>query len=86
MTSRDELSGMRELTALQMDHSARGKFIILRTSFIDTLARLGLNDVPHYPDQDVMIRLSTAKQLLEELRKRIEYIESGIEHYHPFMM
>ncbi|WP_405125396.1 hypothetical protein ACI51W_01320 (plasmid) [Pseudomonas marginalis] len=80
MNSKDELSGMRELTSFKMDHSSMGDLIILRTSFVDTLAAIGLENVPVYPDQDVMIRLSMAKLLVTELQKRIDYIEAGIEN------
>lgn len=86
MTSKNEFSGMRELTSFQMDHSVRGDLILLKTSFIDTLTGLGLPDVPHYPDLDVMLRLSTAKTLMQELLKRIDYIEAGIEHDHRIIM
>ncbi|PYZ32324.1 hypothetical protein DNK77_08740 [Enterobacter cloacae complex sp.] len=80
MNSKDELSGMRELTSFKMDHSSMGNLIILRTSFVDTLAAIGLENVPIHPDQDVMIRLSMAKLLVQELQKRIDYIEAGIEN------
>lgn len=79
MSSKDSLSGMRELTSFQMDHSAKGNLILFRSSFVDTLTHLGVENPPHYPDQDVVVRLSVAKQLIHELQKRIDYIESGIE-------
>lgn len=79
MNCKDEISGMRELTSFQMDHSAQGNLILLRTSYIDTLAYLGIQNAPHHPDLDMMIRLDIAKKLVQELQRRIDYIESGID-------
>lgn len=88
MNSKDEISGMREMTSFEMDHSSRGNLIILRTSCVNTLAALGDENVPHYPDEDMMIRLDIAKQLVQELQKRIDCIESGIDmkRDHHFIM
>ncbi|EFE96341.1 hypothetical protein [Serratia odorifera] len=88
MKPQDEIGGMRELTTFQMDHSAKGSLIILRSSFVDTLTYLGVENAPRYADQDVMIKLSVAKRLMHELQKRIDYIESGIEESvdHPIIM
>ncbi|MBL5884875.1 hypothetical protein I7V28_22570 [Lelliottia amnigena] len=80
MNSKDELGGMRELTSFKVDHSCMGNLIILRTSFVDTPEAIGLENVPVYPDQDLMIRLSMAKLLVLELQKRIDYIEAGIKN------
>ncbi|MGX5055461.1 hypothetical protein ACWKX9_17645 [Enterobacter asburiae] len=88
MNSKDEFSGMRELTSFQMDHSPMGNLIILRSSFINTLASIDLKNVQSYPDQGVMIRLSTAKLLIQELQKRIDSIEShtDADTEHHFIM
>lgn len=88
MSSKDEFSGMRELTSFRMDHSSMGDLIILRSSFIDTLASIDLKNAQSYPDQDVMIRLNMAKILVQELQKHIDSIEShtDAEIEHHFIM
>ncbi|CQJ02362.1 hypothetical protein [Yersinia frederiksenii] len=76
---KDEISGMRELTSFNTEHSAFGKFIIMRLSFTDTLTGFRHIEPEVYPDQQVMIRLDAAKKLIRELQRRVDYIESGIE-------
>ncbi|HFO2533648.1 TPA: hypothetical protein ACHJX8_000522 [Yersinia enterocolitica] len=76
---KDEISGMRELTSFNTEHSAFGKFIIMRSSFTDTLTGFRHIEPEVYPDQQVMIRLDAAKKLIRELQRRVDYIESGIE-------
>ncbi|CNI00211.1 MULTISPECIES: hypothetical protein [Yersinia] len=76
---KDEFTGMRELTSFDTAHSAFGEFIIMRSSFTDTLTGFRQIEPEHYPDQQVMIRLDAAKKLIRELQKRVDYIESGIE-------
>ncbi len=79
MNSKDEFSGMRELTSFKTTHSTFGEFVLLRASFTDTLSGFAGIQPTLYPDQQVMIRLSTAKELINELQKRVDDIESGIE-------
>lgn len=74
-----EFSGMRLLTDFQTAHSALGKFVLLKTSFIDTFSGIANFKAETYPDQQVMIRLNEAKALVSELQKRVQYIEAGIE-------
>lgn len=70
---------MRLLTDFQAAHSAFGQFVLLKSSFVDTLSGFADFKAETYPDQQVMIRLSEAKALISELQKRVKYIEAGIE-------
>jgi len=79
MKKQDEFSSMRLLTDFQSAHSAFGKYILLKTSFVDTLSEVFDFRTEDYPDQQVMIRLNEAKALISELQKRVQYIEAGIE-------
>lgn len=80
MKPKDELQGMRLLTDFQAEHSAFGEFVLLHSSFTDTMTTIFPNHVSEFPDQRVMIRLDVAKALISELQKRVDYIEAGIEH------
>lgn len=80
MKPQDEISGMRQLTDFQTDHSSYGQFVLLHSSFTDTMASVCLEKSTSYPDQQVMIRLDIAKELIRELQKRVDYIEAGIEN------
>lgn len=80
MKQQDELQGMRLLTEFQTDHSAYGQFVLLHSSFADTMASVCMAKATDFPDQQVMIRLDVAKALISELQKRVDYIEAGIEH------
>lgn len=80
MKREDEIGGMRLLTDFQTAHSAFGEFVLLHSSFTDTMASVCLAKSTDYPDQQVMIRLDVAKALISELQKRVDYIEAGIEH------
>lgn len=80
MKPQDELQGMRLLAEFQTDHSAFGQFVLLHSSFADTMASVCPAKTTDYPDQRVMIRLNVAKDLINELQKRVDYIEAGIEH------
>lgn len=79
MKSQDEIIGMRQLTNFQADHSAFGGFVLLRSSFVDTMSYVCADKSTTLADQDVMIRLDVAKALIRELQKRVDYIEEGIE-------
>ncbi len=79
MKNQDEFGGMRLLTNFQAAHSAFGEFVLLKSSFSDTLSGFLDFKAETYPDQQVMIRLSEAKALISELQKRVQYIEAGIE-------
>lgn len=79
MKKQNEISGMRLLTKFQAQHSAFGGFVLLSTSFTDTMSVISAEHAEDYPDQNVMIRLSEAKALISELQKRVQYIEAGIE-------
>jgi hypothetical protein len=79
MKNQDEFSGMRLLTDFQTAHSAFGEFVLLKSSFVDTLSGIADFKAETYPDQQVMIRLKEAKALISELQKRVQYIEAGIE-------
>lgn len=79
MKDQDNFSGMRLLTEFKTAHSALGEFVILKSSFVDTLTGVVDSKVEKYPDQQVMIRLSVAKAIIFELQKRVQYIEAGIE-------
>ena len=79
MNEHDSFRGMRLLTEFKAAHSAFGEFVILKSSFVDTLTGVVDSKVEMYPDQQVMIRLSEAKALIIELKKRVQYIEAGIE-------
>lgn len=79
MKNKDEFSGMRLLTDFQTAHSAFGEFILLKASFVDTLSGISGFKAEIYPDQQVMIRLNEAKELIAELQKRVQYIEAEIE-------
>lgn len=76
---KDEFTGMRELTSFETAHSAFGEFIIMRSSFTDTLTGFGPIEPEHYSDQQVMLSLDVAKKIVRELQRCIDYIESGIE-------
>lgn len=80
MKPQDEISGMRQLTDFQADHSAFGRFVLLHSSFTDTMSYVCAEKSTAYPDQEVMIRLDVAKELIRELQKRVDYIEAGIEN------
>ncbi|QDL31329.1 hypothetical protein [Serratia liquefaciens] len=80
MKPQDEIIGMRQLTEFQADHSAFGGFVFLRSSFVDTMSYVCADKSTVYADQDVMIRLDVAKELIRELQKRVDYIEAGIEN------
>ncbi|HHQ6589340.1 TPA: hypothetical protein ACSTLU_000005 [Serratia fonticola] len=80
MKQQDELQGMRLLTEFQTDHSAYGQFVLLHSSFTDTMTAIFPSHASDFPDQQVMIRLDVAKALISELQKRVDYIEAGIEH------
>ncbi|HBE9083068.1 TPA: hypothetical protein KNG84_005748 [Serratia fonticola] len=80
MKQQDEIHGMRLLTEFQAAHSAFGGFVILHSSFEDTMTSVFPNHQNEFPDQQVMIRLDVAKALISELQKRVDYIEAGIEH------
>ncbi|HBC7421400.1 TPA: hypothetical protein KEY88_004127 [Serratia marcescens] len=80
MKSEDEIIGMRQLTNFQADHSAFGGFVLLRSSFVDTMSYVCADKSTTFADQDVMIRLDVAKALIRELQKRVDYIEAGIEN------
>ena len=60
-------NGMRLLTKFQIQHRALGRFVLLHSSFLDTLAGISSAKATVYPDQNVMIRLSEAKALIAEL-------------------
>lgn len=79
MENQDGFSGMRLLTKFKAAHSALGEFVILKSSFVDTLSVIAGFKAENYPDQQVMIRLSEAKALTSELQKSAHYIEAGIE-------
>lgn len=79
MKNKDEFCGMRLLTEFKAAHSAFGEFVLLKTSFVDTLSGVADFKAQSYPDQQVMIRLAEAKALITELQKRVQYIEAGIE-------
>ncbi|PBI78650.1 hypothetical protein A9993_02465 [Rahnella victoriana] len=79
MINKDEFSGLRLLTGFKAAHSAFSEFVLLKTSFVDTLSCIADFKAEAYPDQQVMIRLSEAKALISELQKRVQYIEAGIE-------
>jgi hypothetical protein len=70
---------MRELRSFQIKHSAIGEFILLHASFTDSMTIPPSITPGRYPDQHLMIRLSEAKNLLNELKKCVDYIEAGIE-------
>lgn len=80
MKQQDELYGMRLLTEFKTDHSAFGQFVLLHSSFVDTMASVCPAKATDYPNQQVMIRLDVAKALINELQKRVDYIEAGIKH------
>lgn len=80
MKPQNELEGMRLLTDFQAAHSAFGEFVILHSTFADTMTSIFPNHANNFPDQKVMIRLDIAKALISELQKRVDYIEAGIEH------
>lgn len=80
MKTEDEIIGMRQLTNFKADHSAFGGFILLRSSFVDTMSYVCADKATAFADQDVMIRLDVAKALIRELQKRVDYIEAGIEN------
>ncbi|CAI0822013.1 hypothetical protein [Serratia ficaria] len=80
MKPQDEITGMRQLTDFQADHSAFGRFVLLHSSFTDTMSYVCAEKSTDYPDQEVMIRLDVAKELIRELQKRVDYIEAGIEN------
>ncbi|HBC7420628.1 TPA: hypothetical protein KEY88_003334 [Serratia marcescens] len=80
MKSQDEIIGMRQLTNFQADHSAFGSFVLLRSSFTDTISYVCADKSTTFADQDVIIRLDVAKALIRELQKRVDYIEAGIEN------
>jgi len=80
MKPQDEIIGMRQLTDFQTDHSAFGGFVLLRSSFVDTMSYVCADKSTVFADQDVMIRLDVAKALIRELQKRVDYIEAGIEN------
>ncbi|WP_455871916.1 hypothetical protein [Serratia proteamaculans] len=80
MKPQDEIIGMRQLTDFQTDHSAFGGFVLLRSSFVDTMSYVCADKSTEFADQDVMIRLDVAKALIRELQKRVDYIEAGIEN------
>ncbi|WP_459175718.1 hypothetical protein [Ewingella americana] len=67
------------LLDFQTAHSAFGEFILLKVSFVDTLSGISGFKCEIYPDQQVMIRLSEAKELIAELQKQVQYIEAEIE-------
>ncbi|MFU2317956.1 hypothetical protein [Rahnella sp. PCH160] len=79
MKNQDEFGGMRLLADFQTAHSAFGEFVLLKSSFVDTLSGIADFKAETYPDQQVMIRLKEAKALISELQKRVQYIEAGIE-------
>ena len=80
MKPQDGIIGMRQLTDFQTDHSAFGGFVLLRSSFVDTMFYVCADKSTDFADQDVMIRLDVAKALIRELQKRVDYIEAGIEN------
>ncbi|HBE9178744.1 hypothetical protein [Serratia fonticola] len=80
MKQQNELQGMRLLTDFEVEHSAYGKFVLLHSSFTDTMTAIFPSHASDFPDQQVMIRLDVAKALISELQKRVDYIEAGIEH------
>ncbi|EKN6261725.1 hypothetical protein DVP94_14335, partial [Yersinia enterocolitica] len=63
---------MRELTSFETARSAFGEFIIMRSSFTDTLTGFRHIEPEVYPDQQVMIRLDAAKKLIRELQRRVD--------------
>ncbi|HHH0561703.1 TPA: hypothetical protein ACPZOD_002440, partial [Yersinia enterocolitica] len=69
---KDEFTGMRELTSFETARSAFGEFIIMRSSFTDTLTGFRHIEPEVYPDQQVMIRLDAAKKLIRELQRRVD--------------
>ncbi|HDL7376534.1 TPA: hypothetical protein PXN51_001874, partial [Yersinia enterocolitica] len=46
---KDEFTGMRELTSFDTAHSAFGEFILMRSSFTDTLTGFRKIEPEHYP-------------------------------------
>ncbi|AVJ17227.1 MULTISPECIES: hypothetical protein [Serratia] len=80
MSHKDDIIGMRLLTGFQTDHSAYGRFVLLQSSFVDTMSYVCPDKENDYPDQEIMIRLEVAKELIHELQKRVDYIEAGIEN------
>lgn len=79
MHNQNELGGIRMLTDFKVTHCAFSEFVLLKTSFVDTLAGVADFKTETYPDQQVIIRLSEVKALITELQKRVHYIETGIE-------
>jgi len=80
MKPQDEIIGMRQLTDFQTDHITFGGFVLLHSSFVDTMSYVCADKSTVFPDQEVMIRLDVAKALIRELQKRVDYIEAGIEN------
>jgi hypothetical protein len=79
MKSQDDTLGMRQLTGFKAEHSAFGGFVLLRSSFVDTMSYVCADKSAAFADQEVMIRLDMARALIRELQKRVDYIEAGIE-------
>ncbi|HFI5335083.1 TPA: hypothetical protein ACGQS5_002769 [Serratia liquefaciens] len=79
MKSQDDTIGMRQLTDFKAEHCAFGGFVLLRSSFVDTMSYVCADKSTVFADQEVMIRLDVARALIRELQKRVDYIEAGIE-------
>lgn len=60
------------------EHCPHGKFVLLHTSFTDSMSLVCKDKATVYPDQELMIRLDVAKKLIRELQKRVDYIEASI--------
>ena len=51
MNEQDSFRGMRLLTEFKAAHSAFGEFVILKSSFVDTLTGVVDSKVEMYPDR-----------------------------------
>ena len=80
MDQESNIGHMRQLSKFAMTHLAVGELVILRASYIDSLAGVKWFTPEAFPDQTIVIKLADAKRLLAELKKSIDYIEAGIEH------
>lgn len=78
MKHQEDFIGVRMIEDFQAEHCPYGKFVLLHTSFIDSMSLVCVDKATDYPDQELMIRLDVAKKLIRELQKRVDYIEAGI--------
>ncbi|MGL5965604.1 MAG: hypothetical protein ACRCZ6_00145 [Kluyvera sp.] len=80
-TAKESNAGaMPELTEFSISYCALTEHVLLHAEFTDTMASVPSWPSVQFPDQTICLSHRQAENLLQELKKAVDYIGSGIEH------